>query len=348
MEKSGKFEIDQKKAQLDQKKLQLELIGTQASAGLTQELMNSKSPNSMAARTAARAFLKQSGIYTDQQIANMVPDTMTGIEAAPIAKLGGDSLDAILKKGQAAQAQGLAAQARASAGKISAETPGAAADSALAQARNASIIGPDGKLVLPPGQAISISGGGVTIGNSAGTTASQTEVSADQAKTRQQATHYATSVQGPADKLLSVVQANIGTGLGAKVPASWSNTQSDAAQKAVNKIVAEEAAMNGTPYVQANADTLFKAGPKVVADYVLNLKAEQARRSVKLAMQDDWKKEHNGTLDGFPTTPLTAMKPLYNPVTREVQLMTPGTKAWDNAIANKWYPSETGFYMGKK
>ena len=116
MDKSGRFQIDANKAALEQKKLQLELVGSAAQAGVTQKLMDANSDLSKAARNSAIVMLKQTGLYSDAQIAKMVPPTMTGIEAAPIAKMSGDNLEALLKKGQTAQANGAAAASYAAAG----------------------------------------------------------------------------------------------------------------------------------------------------------------------------------------------------------------------------------------
>lgn len=116
MDKSGKFQIDANRAALEQKKLQLELVGTAASTGVTQKLMDANSDLSKAARNSAIVMLKQTGLYTDAQIAKMVPPTMTGIEAAPIAKMSGDNLEALLKKGNTNQANGAAAASYAAAG----------------------------------------------------------------------------------------------------------------------------------------------------------------------------------------------------------------------------------------
>lgn len=124
LDKSGRFQIDANKAALDQKKLQLELIGTAATAGVTQSLLNPLSPNSVAARNSARAILKQTGLYTDKQIKEMVPDTMSGVEAAPIAAIGGDNLKNLLTKGQTAQANAAAAASAAEAQQKKIESAG--------------------------------------------------------------------------------------------------------------------------------------------------------------------------------------------------------------------------------
>lgn len=203
-------------------------------------------------------------------------------------------------------------------------------------------------LQVPAGSNMSINSGGVSINASPSTTGSQTGQAEDQNTTRKQISHYATNIGDPADKLLSLVTSGASTGLGAKTPATWSNTQSDAAQKAINKIVAEQAAMNGTAYNQADADTLFKAGPKVVADYVLNMKAEQGRRQLKLASQDDYQKSHNGTLQGYDPSIVSQYKPLYNPNTKKVAMIQQGSDEWNSRVkSGQWVPSATGYYMNQ-
>lgn len=199
-----------------------------------------------------------------------------------------------------------------------------------------------------PGTNTAINMGGVSINANPSTTGSQTGQAEDQNTTRKQISHYATNIGDPADKLLSLVTSGASTGLGAKTPATWSNTQSDAAQKAINKIVAEQAAMNGTAYNQADADTLFKAGPKVVADYVLNMKAEQGRRQLKLASQDDYQKSHNGTLQGYDPSVVSQYKPLYNPNTKKVAMIQQGSDEWNSRVkSGQWVPSATGYYMNQ-
>jgi hypothetical protein len=202
-------------------------------------------------------------------------------------------------------------------------------------------------LKMQPGTNMSYQGSGVSITPSPNTTTAQTGAATDQETTRKQVTHYATTIADPAEKLLSVVRAGSGTGLGAKLPASWSNTNSDVAQKAINKIVAENAAMNGVAYNQADADTLFKAGPAVVADYVLNMKAEQGRRQLKLADQQQWQASHNGTLQEYNPGNLSQFKPMYNPVTGKVALIPEGSEEWNKRLKEKWFPSQTGYYMNK-
>lgn len=214
----------------------------------------------------------------------------------------------------------------------------------------ASAIVPQSKPMLKemPGTNTAINVGGVSINASPATTGSQTGQAEDQNTTRKQITHYSTNISDPADKLLALTTGGASTGLGAKIPASWSNTQSDAAQKAINKIVAENAAMNGTAFNQADADTLFKAGPRVVADYVINMKAEQARRQAKLFEQQQWSSSHNGSLQDFDPSILSQYKPLYNPSTKKVALIQQGTDEWNNRVkSGQWVPSSTGYYMNQ-
>ena len=131
MDKSGRFQIDASNAALAQKKLQLELIGTAASSGLTQKLMDASTPESAAARNSAIALLMQTKLYTPAQVGAMVPKTMNGISAANIGALAGGNLKDLLTVGQTAQAHGAAAasygaaeQARATALKERVEAAG--------------------------------------------------------------------------------------------------------------------------------------------------------------------------------------------------------------------------------
>jgi hypothetical protein len=349
--KSGEFGMKAADEQLKQKKAAIDLA---QNTELAKSMLDPKSPNSIAMRNAAKVAFRMTKKYTEKQINEMVPDTMSGVQATPLAVVASGTLKDALTIGQTNQAEGIAASSYATAGKTRAEIPGAAAESKISEAMAKSYVGPDGKLVVPPGQATTISKGGLTVGNSPGTTASQTEVANDQAKTRQQSTHYTTNIQDTADKLLASIKAGAGTGIFLGVtPASWGNTKSDVAQKAVNKIVAEEAAMNGQPYDQKRADTLFRAGPAVVADHVIQGKAEQARRNLKLADQQQHmsKPENNGTLNNYNPAPLEAMKPLYNPTTGKVILMKEGSNEWNQYVGgtgkDKWFPSAAGYYMNQ-
>lgn len=123
MDKSGKFQIDANAAALAQKKLQLDLVGQAANTQVTQQLMDPTSQLSLSARMSAKQTLQIAG-YTPAQIQAMVPDTMTGIQAAPIAAAGGTTLANIKTKAESNQANALAAQASAAAQKSKIEAAG--------------------------------------------------------------------------------------------------------------------------------------------------------------------------------------------------------------------------------
>jgi hypothetical protein len=321
LEKSGKFDISAKEAQLNQKKLQLELVGTAANTQVTQLLMDAKSPQSVAMRNSARAMLKQTGLYDDKQIQTMVPDSMTGIEAAPIAKLSGDNLEALLKKGQTAQAQGLANQANAS------------ADQTRLGTKVLGTVTEQGTK-LPPGLNLGVSVGGVTASPSSLTTGAQTAAASEDANGRVQS---AIASKYGIDALTGgLAQRSASDRAAGRFPATgkvqdWIAkmvpSESERMKSTINSLATAKsaygAAGGAAPIkLEDEVQRIMQLSPTAFQNEMLTFNEQVARQEDRQKSYTKYIQE-KGTATGFDDSQTKAKVYLYNPTTGARGLASP-------------------------
>ena len=345
LEKSGKFEIDQKKAQLDQKKLQLELVGTQANSDQTKRLMDPNTVDSKAVRMAARTFLKQSGMYSAGQIEQMVPEGMSGIQAAPIAKLGGESLDNLVKKNLAASHAGQAAASFAQAGKTGAEEAQVRMGTDVARqklyqpaeagAGRGVTPGATSPVIKPgsSGDNVGIQVGGINIQPSPYTTGSQGAGAKEEAQGREMgaaAQKYRldeiTNKLAQSSHLAQLAGKASATGSMSNMLANLAPGPAESTRANINALVEGKMAYNaaaGLP-VPKDRDTevqrIMKLSPKAFQLEVLNLNEQVSRQQARQQAFE----AHNaakGTPQGFDDSRIRNATYLANPTTGESALV---------------------------
>jgi hypothetical protein len=327
LEKSGKFDIDAKAAQLAQKKLQLELVGQGANTQVTQALMDAKSPNSIAVRNDARYKLKMAG-YTDDQVKQLVPDTMTGIEAGPIAVAAKSALDAQKTKAETAQSYGVAAQGQG----IGEHNVAGAAQTRLGTKVLGTVT--EGGTKLPPGLNTSISVGGITAQPSPLVTGAQTAGAAEDANGRVQS---AIASKYGIDALTgSLIQRTAADRASNKFPATgrvqeWlakvTPGESERIKVAIQSLAnarSAYAAAGGAPAVKVDDEVqrIMSLSPTAFQTELLTLNEQVARQEDRQKAYTKYIQE-KGTATGFDDTQTKSKVYLYNTKTGERGLASP-------------------------